>query len=152
MSRWADLTAAEPDFAARVQAVFDAHRHKTLATLRHDGSPRISGIELEFSEGEVAMGMMPGSVKAADLRRDPRLAVHSTSEDPDDDNPSTWQGDAKIAGMAVWLPDPEPPAVPANRVRIDVSEVVLVRVGGTNDHLVIESWHEERGLAANKRY
>jgi hypothetical protein len=152
MSRWADLVAAEPEFAARVQAVFDAHRHKTLATVRRDGSPRISGIELQFSDGEVTMGMMPGSVKAADLRRDPRLAVHSASEDPDDENPSTWRGDAKIAGTAAWLPDSEPPEMPAHRVRIDVNAVVLIRVGSSNDHLVIESWHPGRGLVSKKRY
>jgi len=62
---WAALVAAEPDFAARVQRVFDLRRHKTLATLRRDGSPRISGIELAFVDGNVVMGMMPGSVKAA---------------------------------------------------------------------------------------
>jgi hypothetical protein len=152
MCRWADLVAAEPDFAARVRAVFEAHRHKTMATLRRDGSPRISGIELQFSETDVTMGMMPGSVKAIDLRRDPRLAVHSASEDPDNDNASSWQGDTKIAGTAIWLPDPEPPALPAHRVSIDLAEVVLIRVGGTNDHLLIESWHEGRGLVAKKRY
>jgi hypothetical protein len=36
--------------------VFDLRRHKTLATLRQDGSPRISGIELEFVDGDVVMG------------------------------------------------------------------------------------------------
>ena len=84
MARWADIEAAEPDFATRVRTLFDAHRHKTLATLRRDGSPRISGIEVEFADGEAVLGMMPGSVKADDLRRDPRLGLHSASEDPPD--------------------------------------------------------------------
>ncbi len=70
-STWAALVAAEPDFAARVQWIFDLRRHKTLATLRRDGSPRISGIELEFVDGEVVRRMMSGSVKAADLSPDP---------------------------------------------------------------------------------
>jgi hypothetical protein len=42
--------------------------------------------------------------------------------------------------------------MPSHRVRVDVSEVVLVRVGATNDHLLIESWHEGRRLVAKKRY
>src|SRR5207302_4140193 len=76
MSAWKDVEASEPEFAGLVRRVFDGRRHKTLATLRRDGSPRISGIELEFAHGEVFMGMMPGSLKSADLRRDPRLTVH----------------------------------------------------------------------------
>src|SRR4051812_46440735 len=98
MARWDDVAAAEPDFAERVRQVFEAHRHRTLATLRKDGSPRISGIEMEFADGEVWLGMMPDSLKARDLRRDPRLAVHSASEDPPADDPSAWPGDAKLAG------------------------------------------------------
>ena len=42
------METADPAFAARVRARFDAHKHKTIATLRADGSPRISGIEAEF--------------------------------------------------------------------------------------------------------
>jgi hypothetical protein len=140
------MARAEPDFAKRVRHVFDLHKHKTLATLRRDGSPRISGVEAEFSDGEVYLGMMPGSVKVADVRRDPRLALHSGSEDPPQDDPGSWTGDAKIAGRAVEVPHPE-----HNRFRIDISEVVLIRVGWPADHLVIESWHEGRGLVRHLR-
>jgi len=54
MTAWRDVEQAEPGFAARVQALFDAHRHKTIATLRADGAPRISGIEVAFESGELA--------------------------------------------------------------------------------------------------
>ena len=151
MSSWAQVKAAEPDFADRVREVFDAHRHKTMATVRRDGSPRISGIEVEFSEDEVFMGMMPGSVKLADLRRDARLALHSASEDPPKDDPSEWVGDAKIAGRAVEVPDVDRDSEPAPRFRVDIDEVVLIRVGRPADHLVIESWHEGRGLQRRER-
>jgi hypothetical protein len=144
--RWADLVAAEPEFADRVQRVFHLRRHKTLATLRSDGSPRISGIEVEFVDGDVMMGMMPGSVKVADLGRDPRMVVHAASDDPPTQNPSAWLGDAKIAGSAVEVPTAEPSVPPSNRFRIDISEVVLTRVGEPADHLLIESWHPGRGL------
>lgn len=151
MSSWAEVTSAEPDFAERVRRVFDAHLHKTMATVRRDGSPRISGIEVEFSEGEVFMGMMPGSVKVADLRRDPRLALHSGSEDPPKDNPGEWIGDAKIAGRAVEVTDGGRPSESAHRFRVDVDEVVLIRVGQPADHLEIESWHEGRGYQRRVR-
>src|SRR5690348_16094396 len=48
VTAWRDVEQAEPEFARRVRALFDAHRHKTMATLRADGAPRISGIEVSF--------------------------------------------------------------------------------------------------------
>lgn len=150
-STWAAVVAAEPDFAGRVRRVFDLRRHKTLATLRRDGSPRISGIELEFVDGDVVMGMMSGSVKAADVRRDSRMVVHAASDDPPTQDPGAWRGDAKIAGRAVEVPAGEPWGQPSNRFRIEISEVVLTRVGQPADHLVIESWHPGRGLERRTR-
>ena len=105
MANWRGIEEAAPELAARARSAFDAHRHKVLATLRRDGSPRISGIEATFEDGELWLGMMPGSRKALDLRRDPRLALHSASVDPPDD-PTTWSGDAKLAGRAVEVDDP----------------------------------------------
>ena len=146
MSSWAEIEAAEPDFAKKVRDVFDAHKHKTMATLRRDGSPRISGIEMEFSNREVFVGMMPASVKFGDLQRDARVAFHSASEDPPADDPASWTGDAKIAGRAIEVPEKE-----FKKFRIDITEVVLIRVGRPADHLVVESWHPGRGLIRRER-
>jgi catechol 2,3-dioxygenase-like lactoylglutathione lyase family enzyme len=149
---WGDFAAAEPEFARRVQALFDAHRHKTLATLRRDGSPRLSGIEVAFDDGELVLGMMRDSLKAADLRRDPRVAVHSQSEDPPEGAASAWPGDAKVAGVALVLPAREPDDdADADRFAVRVSEVVLTKVGDPPDHLVIESWHPGRGVTRHER-
>ena len=82
MASWRDFEAEVPAFAARVRERLDAHRHRTLATLRADGSPRISGIECEIEDGELQFGSMWRAVKALDLLRDPRFALHSGSEDP----------------------------------------------------------------------
>jgi hypothetical protein len=90
-------------------------------------------------------------VKARDLRRDPRLAVHSASDDPPADDPSAWPGDAKLAGRAVEVAAPQHSTEPSNRFRIEITEVVLTRVGQPADHLVIESWHEDRGLERRER-
>ena len=105
MATWSEIEAAAPELAGRARAAFDAHKHKVLATLRRDGSPRISGIEATIADGELWLGMMPGSRKALDLRRDPRLALHSASVDPPDD-PTAWTGDAKLSGRAVEVDDP----------------------------------------------
>ena len=102
MAAFSDVEAEQPEFAARVRACFDKHRHKVLATLRADGAPRVSGIEASFAGGQLWLAGMPRSVKFADLRRDPRMALHSGSDEPD-----TFTADAKVAGRAVEIPDPE---------------------------------------------
>ena len=162
MATWDEVTAAVPELAGKVRALFDAHRHKTLATLRKDGSPRISGTEANFAGGELWLGSMHRSMKALDLRRDPRLALHSASVDPPDD-PGGWEGDAKIAGRAEEITDlerkaavqrasgdGEPPG-PYHLFRVDVTEVVRTRVGDPPDHLVIEVWREGEGLRRLQR-
>ena len=158
MARWQDIADAEPQFAAEVRARFDAHRHKTMATIRADGSPRISGIEVTFSDGDVWIGSMKGARKGADLLRDPRLALHCSSEDPPED-PTKWTGDAKLAGRAELVRDPQRLASmgeggdgSGDLFRIEVTEVVLTRVGTPPDHLLIETWIEGRGLSSIKRY
>jgi len=151
MTSWTQVEQAEPGLAARVRRAFAIRKHATLATLRRDGSPRISGSEVEFGDdGGLYLGMMPGSRKAVDLRRDPRLALHCPTEDPPDEDPASWWGDAKIAGRAVELSDPTRVDEP-HRFQVDVTEVVVTTVGQSGDHLVIESWHPGRGLERRER-
>ena len=66
---------AQPELAGHARRLFDGGRHKTIATLRADGSPRISGIECEFVDGQLRFGSMANARKGADLRRDPRFAL-----------------------------------------------------------------------------
>ena len=98
MASWSEFAAAAPELAERVQERLDAHRHKTIATLRSDGSPRISGTEAGIEDGELTIGSMWQALKARDLQRDPRFALHSGSDEPDD-----WHGDAKVAGVAIEI-------------------------------------------------
>lgn len=158
MARWADVAAAVPELAAEAMGFLDAHTHKTLATLRRDGSPRISGVETRVHDGDVYLGMMHRSLKALDLLRDPRFALHSGSEDP-----PGWPGDATLSGQAEEITDPahidavlgpvgpaRPPG-PLHLFRLDVREVLTVRLGDPADHLVISSWTPGRGLRVRTR-
>ena len=145
MAAWGDIEAAERDFARRAQARFDAYKHKTMATLRKDGSPRISGIEVEFSDGQVVLGMMPGSLKARDLQRDPRVALHSGTEDPKEKPQEVI--DAKLSGVAIEIEGHD-----HHVFHVDVKEVVVISLGDPADHLVIETWREGKGLTRTKRY
>lgn len=152
MATWQDIEKDAPEFAERVRNRFAVGTNKTIATLRKDGSPRISGSELEIKDGEVTLGMMDGSMKLLDVRRDPRIAIHSPTIEPPKD-PTEWLGEAKLAGRAVEMPPPEKDAQEgAGYFRIEVTEVALTYVGGNPpDHLVIESWHEGTGYRRRTR-
>jgi hypothetical protein len=153
MADWSDVEAAAPEFAERAWARFAAYKHKYLATLRADGSPRISGIELNLVDGWLRLGMMPGSVKLADVQRDPRVAIHSGSPDPPDpERAAEWIGDAKVAGRLVELPLDQDAEPPGPRFRLDLTEVVATRIGDPPDHLEIESWHPADGYRSRKVY
>ena len=146
MALWQDVVAADGQLADHVRRCFAIRKHATLATLRRDGSPRISGTEVEFDEdGEIYLGMMDGSRKAQDVLRDPRLALHCPTEDAPEGNADAWLGDAKIAGLAV-----EAPAEGHHRFRIDITEVVVTRV--TGDLLIVTSWHPARGVETRERH
>jgi hypothetical protein len=138
MVAWHEVERESPAFAARVRELFQARKHKTMATLRADGSPRISGIETEFGR-QMTFGSMPDSRKLADLSRDPRVAFHSPSVDPPI-NGGEWVGEAKIAGRAV----PH-----EGGFTVDITEVVLTYL---DDGLVIESWHPGRGHTRRVRH
>lgn len=147
MATWQDVEREAPDLAARVRERFAERKHATLATLRRDGSPRISGTEVEFGEDGIVLGSMPGAMKARDLQRDPRLALHSPTVDPVEGQESAWPGEAKLAGRAV--PKDGSGGDGAHMWTIDIAEVVLTHV--ESDKLVIESWHPGRGYQRRER-
>jgi hypothetical protein len=149
MSNWNTFAAAEPDLAQRVRALFTVHKHHTMATLRRDGSPRISGTEVAFADDGLTLGMMAGALRGFDLRRDPRVALHSSTVDPDED-PTVWPGDAKISGTALEVAGHDD-ASGSHRFLINLAEVVITKVGTPADHLVIETWHPGRGIRRVER-
>ena len=137
MPSWKVFEAAEPELAAVVQRLFDAGRHKTIATLRADGAPRISGIECEFKDGELRFGSMPDARKGADLARDPRFAIHSPTSHPGEGKDREWTGEAKIAGRAVAGDD--------GIFVADITEVVFTHLDEEATKLVVEWWTPAQG-------
>jgi hypothetical protein len=146
MASWKEASTHAPDFARRVEQALTRNKHMTMATLRADGSPRISGTELQVSDGELWLGSMTKARKAIDLLRDPRVAIHGPTADPPDD-PRGWAGEAKVSGRAVAVPNDDP----SLRFRIDIEEVVFTHLNDAGDRLVIETWHPGRGLEVFER-
>ena len=141
MASWAEFEAAAPDFASRVRALMSSRKHLTMATLRRDGSPRISGTEVKFAGGHLEIGSMANTVKALDLRRDPRVAIHGPTEDPPAEHAAGWRGESKLAGTAVEIES----GSDAHRFHIDIQEAVITHLNEAGDRLVVESWNSARG-------
>src|SRR3990172_8412262 len=138
---WKTFEEAEPEFAGWVRRLFDAGRHKTIATLRADGSPRISGIECEFADGDLRFGSMIGARKGADLKRDPRFALHGPTFHPEEGKESDWPGEAKIAGRAILVTTDEAGGQPdAETFVADITEVAITGLNAEATRLVVEWW------------
>jgi hypothetical protein len=156
MASWSDFAAAAPTLAERVRTRFDAHRHKTMATVRKDGAPRISGTETRFEDGELFVGSMWRALKALDLQRDPRFAIHSATVDPEAPD---WS-EAKIAGIAHEIVDEEEVKrrngeagadVPSHAFRLEITEASAVYLNDAKTKLVIEVWTPDRGVRVIER-
>ncbi|MFK4101427.1 pyridoxamine 5'-phosphate oxidase family protein [Streptomyces sp. NPDC019531] len=152
---WADFSSAEPDLAKTAEERFGAFTHHVLATLRQDGSPRTTGLEVRFLNGELWLGMMPDSLKARDLRRDPRFCLQA--------NPGEGQGmgggDVRISGHAREVTDPEAkaryteevePPEPFHLFRTELTEVVRTYVED-DTYLVVQVWKPGEPVRTLKR-
>ena len=53
MATWEQFRTEAPDLADAIAARWAAHKHHVLATLRRDGSPRVSGTEVEIVDGRI---------------------------------------------------------------------------------------------------
>jgi hypothetical protein len=159
MARWQEMEDSAPEFARALAERLDAHTHKTIATLRKDGSPRISGIEAFVADGDLWIGSMPNAVKAQDLQRDPRYALHSGSADPPE-----WPGDAKLSGSAEEIIDQErrralaqtmgsdsPPSPDSHTFRLDIDEAVLVGLNDERTKLIVQLWRPDAGVTRFER-
>ncbi|MFD3732295.1 pyridoxamine 5'-phosphate oxidase family protein [Streptomyces sp. NPDC058632] len=156
-TNWEAFATAEPALAKTVEERFATHTHHVLATLRRDGSPRTTGLEVRFLNGELWLGMMPDSLKALDLRRDPRFALQA--------NPGSGTGmgggDVRISGRAIEVEDKdgearrgyteevEPPE-PFHLFRTELTEVVRTCVEDET-YLVLQVWKPGEPVRTLKR-
>jgi hypothetical protein len=99
--RWSALEEEQPRLAATGRARLIGPGVVLVATIRRDGTPRLSPVEPFLLDGELWLSMMPASLKAADLDRDPRVLVHSVITSRDGE-----EGEFKVRGRAVDTPDP----------------------------------------------
>lgn len=156
MTTWEQFAKEAPELAAAVRARFEATKHHVLATLRRDGSPRVSGSEVDFRGPDLIVGSMWQAVKARDLQRDGRFALHANPGDG-----SMEGGDVKVAGRAVEVTDAdqlrafveaEHPPEPFHLFRLSLDEVVRTSLSPDQNYLVIETWRPGRPIQRVERH
>lgn len=155
MTTWQEFAEQAPELAKTARAQLEAAKHHVLATLRRDGSPRVSGTEVGWRGPDLTLGSMPGARKALDLRRDPRFALHANPGDGSMAGP-----DVKIAGRAVevtgdeqraWVEEVEPPSADSHLFRLELTEVTTTGVSDDQTHLVIQHWTPAEGTRTFNR-
>lgn len=143
MATWQEFSEQAPELAKKIHDRFTAEKSHVLATLRRDGSPRVSGSEVDFRPPDLLIGSMIGAMKAKDLQRDGRFAIHAAS------SIDGGGGDAKVSGTAAEITDPAEVARlqgddgEAHVFRLDLTEAVLTWVEGNT--IYFDFWKEGQG-------
>ena len=167
MVSFADVENVEPDLAERVRAILSSTTNAVLGTIRRDGSPRLSGADPYLHDGQLRIWSMPGARKGQDLRRDPRVALHSIPWDSRklrDGAADVGAADAKVSGAAVlvsdvgdvsafraWLKSErgfEPPE-DWDLFTIDIDALTVISVD--DGQLVIDRWSMTEGRETMRR-
>ncbi|MGK2966399.1 MAG: pyridoxamine 5'-phosphate oxidase family protein [Tepidiformaceae bacterium] len=100
--KWAAFEGLEPELAALGRERYAGTGIAMLGTVRRDGSPRVTPLEVFIVRGELMLGMMWQSMKALDLVRDPRIVVHSVVTAK-----AGTDGEFKLRGRGKGVTDPE---------------------------------------------
>jgi predicted pyridoxine 5'-phosphate oxidase superfamily flavin-nucleotide-binding protein len=96
---WEELEQAAPEIAAHGRELIKRFQFVLLGTLTKDGSPRVTPVEAYIVDGHLLANMIPRSLKARDLLRDPRVYVHAPV------TAKEGSPEFKVAGRAAVLED-----------------------------------------------
>lgn len=143
---WAEFTEADPELAVQIEWIFRTHPHHVIATVRPDGSPRVGGTNVYFTNGEMWIGMMAAAARVDDLSLEPRCAIHSAPLDEE-----LIIGDVRLDLIAERATAPQARRFLASVnhegegvvFTLSIAEASLVRVDGTE--LVLTRWSPPDG-------
>jgi len=140
---WSRLEAEAPELAALALERL-APGFGLIGTVRADGSPRVSAVEILLFDDELVLGIMRRSAKARDLRRDPRVAFQSPVSDPNGGEPElklygraeAWEADA-----GWWRERPDT----ADVYRLELEEVLHLEWEVASSTMRVRRWQPGRG-------
>ena len=155
--KWRDLETAAPEIADLGRKRLEQARVALLATLRKDGSPRISPVEPYLTQGHLLFGAMSWSLKTRDLLRDPRCVLHSAISGPD-----SGEGELKLYGRATeaddqtrdscqegwWLSRPRDAATV---FAVNIEQATFISWDTEHGQMTVRRWSPQRGLTETRR-
>jgi Pyridoxamine 5'-phosphate oxidase len=167
MATWIEFAEEAPELASLAEELLADTGLMMLATLRADGSPRISPMEPVLKDGKLVLhgdrlwlGMMPGATKARDLKRDGRFTLHNATVDK-----MVTKGDVKLWGVATEVTDHDTLVRFAEDIfvstgfrfevgsfdafDVDILGASTVSVGG--DVMLVRTWHPGKGVTATEK-
>jgi hypothetical protein len=153
---WRDFEAAAPHLAQRGRERFERTRVALIATIRRDGSPRISPVEPYLALGHLLLGVMSRSAKAGDLARDARCAIHSSVSDV-----KGSEGEFRLHGRAIAVDDEIRDgtddawwkAFPAGACLVrsmDIESAEFVDWDLASGEMIVTRWSPSRGLSEDR--
>jgi hypothetical protein len=154
---WRDLELAAPEIAEPGETRLDDARVALLATLRKDGSPRISPVEPFFFEGQLLFGAMAWTLKVRDLERDPRCTLHSAVT-----GPNAGEGELKLYGRAIEADDDlrdacrdgwwtKEPHEAARVFSLTIEEAAFVTWDYESGEMTVRRWSPDAGFKTSRR-
>ena len=159
MAGWATVEAEAAPIAERARALLEQFRFVYIGTLRRDGTPRISAVEARVVHGELVMSMIPATLKARDLLRDPRVCLNFPlvhHDDPNEEIKLRGRGRvvrdeglvtaaaAAIEATSGWRPPPD-----WLFFAVDVTEAALI--SWTGGVMRMTRWTADGGLKETTR-
>jgi hypothetical protein len=154
---WRELEQGAPEVARLGEERLDRAGVALLATLRKDGSPRISPVEPYLFEGRLLFGAMSWTLKAHDLLRDPRCVLHSAVTGPDN-----AEGELKLYGRATEVDEPiraacaegwwqQQPLDAATVFELRIDQAAFVSWDTAAGRMTVRRWTRESGYAEAER-
>jgi Pyridoxamine 5'-phosphate oxidase len=154
---WRDLERAAPELAEPGKTRLQKIRVALLATLRRDGSPRISPVEPYFAAGHLLFGAMAWTLKVRDLERDARCTLHSAITGPNE-----REGELKLYGRAIEADDEvragcgegwwtEEPRESARVFWLSIEEAAFVTWDYAGGEMTLRRWTPRIGLRTTRR-
>jgi hypothetical protein len=154
---WAELETVAPEIAQLGKERLEQARVALLATLRKDGSPRISPVEPFLTQGHLLFGAMSWSSKTRDLLRDPRCVLHSAITGPD-----SGEGELKLYGRAVEVADQirngcregwwlEQPPQAATVFALTIEQATFISWDLEHGQMTLRRWSPRRGVSETRR-
>jgi hypothetical protein len=147
MFSWADFEQEAADLVAVSRERIEQNGFMLLGTIRRDGTPRISPVEVRLVEGHLALNLVRGSRKEMDVRRDPRIVLHDpvlSSDDPAEELKLRGRlvetEDERVRKAAkLWTPPPE-----FDVFCLDLESAALLR--WSQGEMTMTRWRRDRGL------